>query len=599
MRLALRTTLILLLAYALALGVVAAFVLAEVRTSELEIEREASRLVGREVAAALSEPSLERLMLADRATREQLRVIIHDVTGPSSSVRSITVVDRRGRVVASDDLRTGSTLPVPAEVFPGGEGQRFFDLPDGAYALEVPLRMREDLVGYLRLTLASDQLANIGARARTRLIWIGSIGMLVIVLIGVTLHYHLIRRGRAIVRALEGAAAGEPQATVDEPDEFSQALAAARRAGLALHDERARRGESRHKLETLARAMETGVLLIGTGRSVELSNARVRDQLGCADDAAIERVLARLAPQLDPALARLREGAPEPVRADLTVEGRPMRFELSRAGDGALVMVRDRRSLGALETDLRQATQLRGLNRVYRAAAHDIRGPLGVMGIQLELLKRSMNGGQATERPPEEYVRTIGLEMSRLNRLIDGLLKQGETEDDPPGPFDLVKIVREIEAFVGPACRQRKVALEVRCPEGPVLVAGQRDALKQAILNLVLNGLDAIDESSPQDPERGRLVITLGSAPSEAVLEVRDSGPGIPPEVLDRIFTMHYTTKQSGTGIGLFIARAIVESHGGEIRVDPGLGRGAAFAVTLPITAAVPREEHAQRADRG
>jgi signal transduction histidine kinase len=210
--------------------------------------------------------------------------------------------------------------------------------------------------------------------------------------------------------------------------------------------------------------------------------------------------------------------------------------------------------------------------------------------LHLELLRLSMNGASpASAKPPEEHVRVIHLEMGRLARLIDTLLKHGESEIEGPRSFDMVELVREIETFIEPACRERGLGLDVRLPARPVQVVGQRDALKQAILNLVLNGLEATEDGSrgpaPQSGSpKGRLSVTLEATAAGAALEVRDSGPGIPPEILDRIFTMHFTTKESGTGIGLYVARSIIESHGGEIRVDPGLGRGASFTVTLPVS---------------
>jgi two-component system sensor histidine kinase HydH len=102
-----------------------------------------------------------------------------------------------------------------------------------------------------------------------------------------------------------------------------------------------------------------------------------------------------------------------------------------------------------------------------------------------------------------------------------------------------------------------------------------RDALNQALINLGINALEAM-------PEGGRLDLALNHLDSRAVITIRDSGPGIPPEHRDKIFTMHFTTKASGSGIGLYVARSVIESNGGELHLHSELGQGTRFEIDLP-----------------
>ena len=136
-------------------------------------------------------------------------------------------------------------------------------------------------------------------------------------------------------------------------------------------------------------------------------------------------------------------------------------------------------------------------------------------------------------------------------------------------------MVQEIERLLLPQARLQHVALEAYLPGTAVRIAGQRDRLKQAILNVAINALEAMSEG-------GELALRLEANPDQAEVLITDSGPGIPEEVRPRIFDMHFTTKTSGTGIGLYVARSIVEAHGGDISVANAPGRGSEFRLRLP-----------------
>jgi len=99
--------------------------------------------------------------------------------------------------------------------------------------------------------------------------------------------------------------------------------------------------------------------------------------------------------------------------------------------------------------------------------------------------------------------------------------------------------------------------------------------MKQALTNIGINALEAM-------PDGGELELRLEGVDSKAIITIADTGPGIPPDLMNKIFAMHFTTKKSGSGIGLYVARAVVESSGGELQVSSEAGRGAAFRIELP-----------------
>jgi signal transduction histidine kinase len=244
-------------------------------------------------------------------------------------------------------------------------------------------------------------------------------------------------------------------------------------------------------------------------------------------------------------------------------------LEPHRHGDDAredrLVLVKDRDFLEAFETDLRLAIQMRGLARVYGALAHELRAPLGAMGLNLELLNEALDSTTEDDTDLHErqkrYAHVLREELARLNRSLVVILNQTTTLSTARETFDLRELIRDLEALLTPQARQQRVAIEVDMPEVSVPLAGHRDRLKQALLNIAANALEAM-------PDGGQMTMSLVVPNGSATVSVRDSGPGIPPDVLGKIYSMYFTTKSGGTGIGLHVARAVVESHGGNIRSD-------------------------------
>ena len=139
-------------------------------------------------------------------------------------------------------------------------------------------------------------------------------------------------------------------------------------------------------------------------------------------------------------------------------------------------------------------------------------------------------------------------------------------------------LARDLEDLLRPQCTRQKIVLTSAVPDDPVRVLAVRDALKQALLNLGINALEAM-------PDGGRLCLSIDAHDSQVVITVADSGPGIPPDLADKIFDMHFTTKSGGSGIGLHVARAVVESSGGQLQVSSEPGRGSTFRIGLPALA--------------
>jgi signal transduction histidine kinase len=156
------------------------------------------------------------------------------------------------------------------------------------------------------------------------------------------------------------------------------------------------------------------------------------------------------------------------------------------------------------------------------------------------------------------------------------VLSQTTALNDARETLDVVGLIRDVATLLGPQAAHQGVEFDARLPGSPLWLTGHRDRLKQAFLNLATNALEAM-------PTGGRLSVAVESQNGSVSVAVRDTGPGIPADILGKIFNMYYTTKDGGTGIGLHVARSVVEAHGGEIEVDTGPGAGTCFHISLPV----------------
>jgi len=592
MRLAVKSTVALIGLYLAILCGLGLWMEYELRAVASSLMEDTARLVGSEIAAAMSESALAQLLEGDPASRQRLTQIVSDLTTRSDVVASIAVVDEGGKVVVSDELEIGQQLALPAVIFQNTARPQFLSslspFQGGKYHLFVPLLRQEAVIGYLRVSLSSHHIANLYRRARHQVVLAAAIGLTCIGALGVLLHVQLSRRGAALARTLEATARGESVPAPARGDEFSEVLEAAGRLGRELSETRERSSQAQRRISALADFMDVGVLLLGADRKVEFANATARELLGCSNPTDFQErwssLQTRFADVLDHAAARQGTGAPADLELPVNGHTRRLRIELHRPADadheGYLVLVKDRELLDAYETDLRLASQMRGLARVYGALAHELKAPLGAMTLNLELLNDALQAEPESEPNlrdrQQRYAHVLRDELARLNRSLLSVLNQTASLSEARGRFDLRDLIRDLEALLGPQAKQQRVVLNVQLPPHYVALIGLRDRLKQALLNIATNALEAM-------PDGGQMDVSLSTDDGHARVTIRDTGPGMPPEVAGKIYNMYFTTKSGGTGIGLYVARSVVESHGGDIRVHSEAGRGSAFLVTLPL----------------
>jgi two-component system sensor histidine kinase HydH len=218
------------------------------------------------------------------------------------------------------------------------------------------------------------------------------------------------------------------------------------------------------------------------------------------------------------------------------------------------------------------------LSRLLARLAHEVRNPLSSLDVHVQLLQEDLEqfDGQPRARAAGR-LEIIRGELNRLESIVEHFLKLTGPASLDLEPVDLRQICGHVHRLVLPEANEHKINLALEVQEGLPLLQADGGQLTQAVLNLVLNALQAVKAG-------GQVAIRVAKPEGQMVsIEVSDNGPGVPEEHRASIFDPFFTTKKNGTGLGLWITQQIVLAHGGKIQVSAGAAGGAVFAVQLPV----------------
>jgi signal transduction histidine kinase len=248
-----------------------------------------------------------------------------------------------------------------------------------------------------------------------------------------------------------------------------------------------------------------------------------------------------------------------------------------------LVERRRRRAAEAAErtrrSELTHASRLAVAGELTGSIAHEINQPLCAILSNADAADLILASGGDRREELRAILADIRHDDVRASEVIRRLRTSLAKHEVERRPFELNEAVREIDSVLGAEARRRRSTLEIRTAPEPVVVLGDRIEIQQVLVNLALNALQAVADL-PE--ERRAIVVSVEHATRRACVTVRDRGPGIAPEDMPRLFDAFFTTKRGGMGLGLSIARTLVEAHGGRVWAENGTGEGAVFRVELP-----------------
>jgi signal transduction histidine kinase len=240
---------------------------------------------------------------------------------------------------------------------------------------------------------------------------------------------------------------------------------------------------------------------------------------------------------------------------------------------GALLTLHDVESVREIESDLELSRRLAAIGRLTAGVGHEVKNPINAIVVHLELMRNKL--GDADHRAMR-HLEVIESEIQRLDRVVQTLVDFSRPVELQLKEQDLRRVVSAVLMLASAELETRDVHVESDLPDRPVMARVDSDLLKQALLNVVLNGAQAMAEG-------GNLKVRLAEDGRMALLSIHDQGGGIPDDVRDKIFDLYFTTKKDGSGIGLAMTYRIVELHNGSIEVESDATHGTTFILRFPL----------------
>ena len=367
--------------------------------------------------------------------------------------------------------------------------------------------------------------------------------------------------------------------------------------------------QGRREWETAFNALREGIAVIAPAGRIQRANSSLARLAGLSEEELIGRHFRELLFGDTEAAAALIEAAREgdsPPPVVLRPEGRDRFLRLTiapleRTGEGAaspggsmVALVEDVTEQRSMEAQLFQNEKMAAIGQLVSGVAHELNNPLtSIAGLTELLLERDV-GGDA----PRQHLRIIHEQAGRAGRIVRNLLtfvRKGTTEQTP---VDINDVVERTTMLVKYEIRLREIEMVAKLHPLPAIVMGDPHELQQVLLNLLTNAVHALAELPAGRPRR--ITIETARVENRIILAVRDTGEGVPPELVANLFTPFFTTKPAGqgTGLGLSLSYGLIQAHGGTLAYEEGPDGGAEFTIELPAGELPTSGATAQPAER-
>ena len=391
--------------------------------------------------------------------------------------------------------------------------------------------------------------------------------------------------------SVSSGAAGELSGNESEYDELGLVTLKIANLGRQMRDSREIFSALKDNVDQLMSKLQDGLMLFARDSRVVLVSAPVERFLGRPRAELLGRtvneVFSRETPLGATVLDAFEYRRTLSQREFVAAAGRRVQVSLDFVQEkstqiGALLIMRDAESVRRIGDEIEMSRRLSASGRVTGGVAHEVKNPINAIVLHLQLLQNKL---AQLDPDTRRHMDIIGSEIHRLDRVVQTLVDFMRARELHLVEVDLRRLLEEVALLAAPDAEQHGVTIQHEMAEEPLLVKADLDFMKQALLNVVLNGIQAM-------PQGGDLTISARRNEHAAVAEIRDRGTGIAQDVRDKIFELYFTTKKEGNGIGLAQTYQILQWHYGSVEFESAEGEGTTFRFRLPLAASSLRSEH-------
>ncbi len=522
-------------------------------------------------------------------TDVDLNNLLQSDPGDWRFIYDVAIVDTSGKALLHTNASLLGKVIQPRPDFQKIVGARFRQQirlvfsPAAVYDVSYPLELNGAPFGTIRIGVQTVFLKSEVAARLMKALYISIAVVFVSLLLAAGISNLALGPLKEISRNLDSVTAGDSLAGDESNhDEYGLVTLKIANLGRQIRDSKEIFSALKDNVDQLMAKLQDGLMLFARDSRVVLVSAPVEAFLGRPRGEllgrTVQEVFARdtlLGTALLDSFERRRPIAQREFEA---AGGKRIQVSLDFVQEknsqiGALLIMRDTESVQRIGDEIEMSRRLSASGRLTRGVAHEVKNPINAIVLHLQLLQNKLTKQEPDTR---RHMDIIDSELRRLDRVVQTLVDFTRPRDLRLEEIDLRRLLEDVALLAGPEAEQHGVAIERHMPEQRLRVKADVDLMKQAFLNVVINGVQAM-------PQGGVLTISAREENNLAIAEIQDQGPGIPKDLHDKVFELYFTTKKEGSGIGLAQTYQILQWHYGSVDFQSAEMAGTIFRFQVPL----------------
>ena len=524
-------------------------------------------------------------------TDRDLNNLLESIVGSWPIVYDAAIVDSDGKAILHTDPDwMGKHVPDRPDFLlvqhaKFAEQLRLVYSPPAVYDVRMPLQLNGAPFGSIRIGISTVFLKSEVTPRLQHAVVFSSAAILLALMLAAGLSRLALGPLERIARSLDHVSAGEademPEADAAR-DEYGLVTLKIAHLGRQMRDTKEIFSALKDNVDQIMANLQDGLMLFTRDSRVVLVSASVERFLGRPRRELLghsaKEIFSAETPVGALVLEAFEKHRPIGQKEIETGHGKRVQIGLDFIQEGgtrigALLTLRDTESVRKIEDEIETSRRLSASGRLTRGVAHEVKNPINAIVLHLQLLQNKL---KQIDPDTRRHMDIIDSEIHRLDRVVQILVNFTRPRDLHLEEMDFRRLLEDVALLAAPDAAQHGVTISRQMSSLPLTVRVDPDLMKQAILNIVLNGLQAM-------PQGGALSIMARQQEDMVIAEIRDQGDGIPPEIQEKIFELYFTTKPGGSGVGLAHAYQTLQWHFGSLDFETAEGQGTTFRLQLPL----------------